>query len=206
MRDTCHRNRAQMNSRKYQRSSRNWNSGRLTRPSHQPASDGRHVPLTGAPYQLATSSALRPPDESHPDDVDERDEHHLRPDRIAQAHRRGDGRVESRQLRVGDQAALQELLHHRPHAPVHDQLGHDQQRHRQQKADVKLDVVEKRQRDATPRVAFQRPTGRAAAPRPARSARRCGGAGAPAHPRTDASAARADTAARPAPGKSRPGR
>ena len=58
MRDTCHRNRAQMNNRKYQRSSRNWNSGRLTQPSHQPAIVGRQVPFAGAPCQLVTSSAI----------------------------------------------------------------------------------------------------------------------------------------------------
>ena len=57
MRDTCQRNRVQMNRRKYQRRSRNWKNGRLTAPSHHPASDGRHLPPTDSPYQLATSSA-----------------------------------------------------------------------------------------------------------------------------------------------------
>jgi len=33
-----------MTSRKYQRRSRNWNTGRLTQPNYQPASDGRKVP------------------------------------------------------------------------------------------------------------------------------------------------------------------
>ena len=55
------------------------------------------------------------------------------------------------QRRVGNQAALDELPHHRPHPPVDDQFRHDQQRHRQQKAGVLLDVVEERQRDARPR-------------------------------------------------------
>ncbi len=31
MRETCHRKRAQMSIRKYQRSSRNWKNGRLTK-------------------------------------------------------------------------------------------------------------------------------------------------------------------------------
>ena len=55
-----------------------------------------------------------------------------------------------RQRRVGDQAALQELRDDRAHAPVHDQFRDDQQRQRQQKAHVQLDVVEERQRDAPP--------------------------------------------------------
>ena len=106
MRDTCHRKRAQMNSRKYQRSSRNWNSGRLTQPSHQPASDGCKFPSDRhAVPARHVERHLRPPDESHPDDVDERDQQHLRRDRVAQAHRRGDGRVEPRPRRVRDQAA-----------------------------------------------------------------------------------------------------
>ena len=194
-----------MNSRKYQRRSRNWNSGRLTQPSHQPASDGCNLPSTGTPYQLATSSAdLRPPDESHADDVDERDQQHLRRDRVAQAHRRGDGRVELRPRRVRDQAALEELLHHRPHPLVNDQFRHDQQRQRQQQAHVQLHVVEERQLDARrPRRALPRPTTAAAAPRPAASARRRGGAATAARLRPGASAARADTAARRGPARSR---
>ena len=74
------------------------------------------------------------------------------PHRVAQPHRRGDGRVESRKLRVGDEIALQELLRHGPEAPVYDQFGQEQQRHRQQEADVELDVVEKRERDPAPRA------------------------------------------------------
>ena len=46
-----------MNRRKYQRRSRNWNSGRLTTPSHQPAADGCNLPSAGTPYQLGTSRA-----------------------------------------------------------------------------------------------------------------------------------------------------
>ncbi len=110
---------------------------RLQFPIRRHAVPGRHV-----------ERHLRPPDEPHPDDVDERDQQHLRRDRIAQAHRRGDGRVELRPRRVRDQAALQELPHHRAHPLVHDQFRHDQQRQRQQQAHVHLHVVEERQLDA----------------------------------------------------------
>ena len=41
-----------------------------------------------------------------------------------------------------DEAALEELQHHRPHPLVDDQLRQDQQRHRHQKSDVQLDIVE----------------------------------------------------------------
>ena len=57
-----------------------------------------------------------------------------------------------------------------------------------------------------PTRALPRPTAPAAAPRPAPSARRCGGAAAAARLRPDASAARSDTAARRAPARSRPDR
>ena len=52
MRETCQSNRAQMNSLKYQRRSRNWKRGRLTAPYHQPASEGRSRPRPTTPYQL----------------------------------------------------------------------------------------------------------------------------------------------------------
>ena len=48
MRDTCQRKRAQMNTRKYQRSNRNWNTGTLTSACHQPASDKLVDPLAAA--------------------------------------------------------------------------------------------------------------------------------------------------------------
>jgi hypothetical protein len=57
MRDTCHRNRAHMNTLKYQRSSRNWNTGRLTYPYQMPAGENV-VPLEDAvAYQVLASSA-----------------------------------------------------------------------------------------------------------------------------------------------------
>jgi hypothetical protein len=54
---------------------------------------------------------------------------------------RGDRRVEFRPLRVRDQAAFQELPHHRTDSLVDHQLGHDQQRQRQQKTRLHLDVL-----------------------------------------------------------------
>ena len=54
----------------------------------------------------------------------------------------------------GNQAALDELAHHRPHAIVDDELRQDQQRQREQQPDLGLDVVEERQRDAGPGVPF----------------------------------------------------
>ena len=59
-------------------------------------------------------------------------------------------------------------------------------------------------RRCRPTRALPRPTAPAAAPRPAPSARRCGGAATAAHLRPDESAARADTAARQAPERSQP--
>lgn len=57
MRDTRHRKRAKTNRRKYQRSSRNWNIGRLTPTAHQPAGDSASTPPGRSPNQLVTSSA-----------------------------------------------------------------------------------------------------------------------------------------------------
>ena len=53
-------------------------------------------------------------------------------------------RIEPRQGALGDQIAVQELLHHRPHAPVHHQLGNDQQRQRHQEADMYFHVQQER--------------------------------------------------------------
>ena len=174
MRDTCHRNRAQMNSRKYQRRSRNWNSGRLTQPSHQPASDGCHVPSDRRAVPARhVERDLRPPDESHarrrrrtrsaapPPQIELRR-------RIAEAMaasncaRAASGiRPRSRNCRTTGRMRL-----------VHDQFRHDQQRQREQQAHVQLHVVEERQRDAgRPTRVPPRPTAPAAAPRPASSAR-----------------------------------
>ena len=149
---------------------------------------------------------LRPPEKSHPDHVDERDEKDLRHDRVAQAHRLGDGRVELRPRGVRDQAALEELQHHRPHALVDNQLGQDQQRQRHQKADVQLDVVEERQRDAGPTRVPPRSTERATAPRPETSRRRGGGAATAAHRRRGGFAAGPGRAARQEPMRSPAGR
>ena len=64
-----------MNNRKYQRSSRNWNSGRLTQPSHQPAIVGRQIPSDRRAVPAGhVERDLLPPEESHPNDIDERDE------------------------------------------------------------------------------------------------------------------------------------
>ena len=57
MRDTCQRKRAQMNSRKYQRHIRNWNSGRLTKPYHIPASVSTRPPVDGVAYHVVVARA-----------------------------------------------------------------------------------------------------------------------------------------------------
>jgi hypothetical protein len=58
---------------------------------------------------------------------------------------------------LGNQVTFQELSHHEPHALVHDQLGHDQQRQRDQKADMHFHVPQERDGDVpTQRLAFQR--------------------------------------------------
>ena len=148
-RETCHRKRAQMNKRKYQRRSTNWKSGRLTTPSHQPAarwlqsSPGRD-PIPARDVQ----SDLRAPDEPYADDVDKRDQHHLRGHRVAKAHARSDGRVKLRPRRVRDQPAFEKLPHHRAHSLMHDQFGQDHQRQRDQQAYVQFDVMEEGQPDA----------------------------------------------------------
>ena len=149
MRDTCHRKRAQMNKRKYQRRSRNWKSGRLTRPSHQPAADGCSLPPSDVAVPARdVQSDLRAPDEPYPDDVDERDQQHLGDHRVAKAHARSDGRVKLRPRRVRDQPAFEKLPHHRAHALMDDQFGQDHQRQRDQQAYMQFDVVEERQPDA----------------------------------------------------------
>jgi hypothetical protein len=51
------RKRIQMNRRKYHRNRMNWNSGRLTQTSHQPAGENRRPPSAGTAYQVATSRA-----------------------------------------------------------------------------------------------------------------------------------------------------
>jgi len=111
--------------------------GRLQFPSHRHAVPARHI-----------ERQLCAPDESHPNDVDERDQQQLRRHRIAQAHRRVDGRVELCPRRVRDQAALHKLLHYRAHSLVDDQFRQDQERQRDQQAHVQLHVVEERQLDA----------------------------------------------------------
>ena len=58
MRDTCQSRRVQMNSRKYQRSSRNWKSGRLTKPYQIPAGESLEPSAAAVAYHVAVSSAV----------------------------------------------------------------------------------------------------------------------------------------------------
>ncbi len=46
-----------MNSRKYHRSSMNWNRGRLTYTYHHPAGESWRPPATGVEYQVDTCRA-----------------------------------------------------------------------------------------------------------------------------------------------------
>jgi len=47
-----------MNSRKYHRSSRNWNSGRLTNPYHIPAGESLEPSAAAVAYHVDVSSAM----------------------------------------------------------------------------------------------------------------------------------------------------
>ena len=58
MREICHRKRAQMKMRKYQRTSRNWKVGRLIPTNQAPASEGPPPVPVGSEYQVAASSAM----------------------------------------------------------------------------------------------------------------------------------------------------
>ncbi len=116
---------------------------RLESPARRHAVPAREVGL------------CRPPDESDPDDVDERDQQNFRRDRVSQADRRSDGRIEPGPRCVRDQATLHELPHHQTHPLMDDQLRQDQQRQREQQARVHLHVEEERQPDTAPRVPFR---------------------------------------------------
>ena len=58
IRDTCQSSRAQMKTLKYQRHSRNWNTGRLTYPYQAPANVSVEPSGPGVAYQVATSSTM----------------------------------------------------------------------------------------------------------------------------------------------------
>ena len=58
IRDTRHRNVIQITRRKYQRASRNWNTGRLTYTYHMPAGVSCGAEAAPLEYHVATSSAV----------------------------------------------------------------------------------------------------------------------------------------------------
>ena len=104
MRDTCHRKRAQINNRKYQRHSRNWKIGRLTQPYHSPAQRGFDPPAEGIAYQVLVSRAkywrqmTRMPIAIH-----EGNEQHLGKNRVAQPECRRERGLELRHRGLRDQ-------------------------------------------------------------------------------------------------------
>jgi hypothetical protein len=63
---------------------------------------------------------------------------------------------EPRHLLVGNEVAFEELAQQRAHAPVHDELRTNQQRHRREEADVHFHVPQKRHaRIAADEMSFQ---------------------------------------------------
>jgi hypothetical protein len=92
---------------------------------------------------------LRAPD-PEPHGVDHGDQHDLRDHRIAQAQGTVDGPLEFRHILGGDDAPLDELADDGAQALVHDQLGRDQDRQRDEETHVRLDVVEERDRGRAP--------------------------------------------------------
>ena len=84
------------------------------------------------------------PDDQDADPIDEGDQQHLGEHRVAQPECRRDGGLEPRHGALGNQIAFQELLHQGTHAPVHHELGNDQQGQRHQEADVNFHVQQER--------------------------------------------------------------
>ena len=128
----------------------------LTYTSHRPALDGvqlasrdRCVPAVHVERELVA------PDQRHAHGVHEDDQQQFDHDGIAQPQRGGNGGIELRTRLVADQAVVDELPHDRQQAPVNDDLRQDQQGRGDQQAQVRLDVVQERQRHAVaPGVPF----------------------------------------------------
>src|ERR1043166_9756739 len=59
MRDTCQRKRIHMKIRKYQRTSRNWQIGKLTYANQKPVEENCNPSAPGVPYQVADESATK---------------------------------------------------------------------------------------------------------------------------------------------------
>ena len=153
----CQRKRAQTNNRKYQRRRMNWNNGRLTQPNHQPASDGCNLPC--AIFAVPTRHVhrgLRPPDNASRRPRTQRRSAPPPPRRncAGAAPKRRRRRTSARDV-IRNQAALHELPDHRAHALVDDELGHHEQRQRDQESHMCIHVVEERHRHAAaPRQAL----------------------------------------------------
>ena len=157
MRDTCQRKRVQMNNRKYQR--------------HQQELEDRHahvaIPHSGERELRAFGGGRRvprgrvechvvAPDDQDADPIHEGDEQHLGEHRVTQSKRGGHGGLESRDRVLWNQPSFQELLQQGTHAPVHHELGNDQQRQRHQEADVHFHVQQKgHDRTATQHLSLQ---------------------------------------------------
>ena len=117
---------------------------RLQFPSHCHPIPRRHI-----------HGRVPPPDEQNAESVDDRDQEHLRQHGIAQAHRRGDGRVKPPARLVGHQAALHKRPHHEAHPLVDHQFRHDEQWKREQEPGMHVHVEKERHLDAiAPRVSF----------------------------------------------------
>ena len=96
------------------------------------------------------------PDDQDADPIHEGDQQHLGEHRVAQPECRCDGRLEPRHGVLGNQVAFEELLQQGTHAPVHHELGNDQQGQRHQEADVNFHIQQKRYgRAAAQQVSFQ---------------------------------------------------
>ncbi len=107
----------------------------------QPVRRGGRVPRGRIERHVLT------PDDGDADDVDDGDQQQLGRNRIAQPIGGPDGSIESGRGGLWNQVALQEARRQRAHALVHDQLGDNQQWHRQQELGVNVHVHEERHGD-----------------------------------------------------------
>src|SRR5262244_3720871 len=98
-----------MTSRKYQRSRKNWVSGRLTAANHIPARVSRISSAPWTAYQLLEPWAIVLRQSQQP---------HLDRDGVAEPHRRLDERIEAWNVCRPDQSAVEELDHDCPTAQV----------------------------------------------------------------------------------------
>jgi hypothetical protein len=98
------------------------------------------------PNQLAPDGPSEAKGEHRQGDLDDQG--------VSQAHRAADRGLEVGQHLGRDDAGVHELLDHAPDPVVHHDLGQEQDRHSDEKADVDREIVEERHRHPAERVAL----------------------------------------------------